>query len=69
MTELAAKESSGALCAIAQSCGRMWIDDEVINRNTNATVLGIGVVAAVLLAFPTCGGNSRPTGGMMSWWR
>jgi hypothetical protein len=47
----------------------MWIDDGVMNRNTNAAVLAIGVVAAVLLAFLIFGGNRMLTGGMMSWWR
>jgi hypothetical protein len=40
-----------------------------MNRNTNAAVLAIGIVAAVLLAFLLFGGNRMLTGGMMSWWR
>jgi hypothetical protein len=47
----------------------MRTDDGVINRNTNAAVLGIGVVAAVLPAFPIYGGHRMPPGGLMRWWR
>ncbi len=69
MTGHAPMERPGALCAIAQSCDHMWIDDGVMNRNTNAAVLAIGVVAAVLLVFLIFGGNRMLTGGMMGWWR
>jgi hypothetical protein len=69
MTGHAPKERPVGLCAIGQICPRDRTDNRGINRDTNAAVLGIGVVAALPLAFLTCGGNLMPRGETMSWWR